>query len=210
MGIGSSYSIGLQSFTRIVCAPVVQMFYLKIIEHDLDESYLKLSLFRIVVKATPKVITEVLGILLVEAPFMSELEFTSELLDRVAIDLWGEVRDPFVSKKKIIPFSILITKICQRARWNFLYILHFSNQWVPLIPHLGIEVKDRLRVPLVLRRRCVIVELRSKLVKVTRIQVSKLNFVLSLMHWMRKFLHNPPCCLNRFLNSNLIWRETSH
>ena len=68
------------------------MFYLKIIEHDLDESYLKLSLFRIVVKATPKVITEVLVILLVEAPFMSELEFTSELLDRVAIDLWGEVQ----------------------------------------------------------------------------------------------------------------------
>ena len=73
------------------------MFYLKIIEHDLDESYLKLSLFRIVVKATPKVITEVLGILLVEAPFMSELEFTSKLLDRVAIDLWGEVRGQLVS-----------------------------------------------------------------------------------------------------------------
>ena len=80
-----------------MCAPVVQMFYLKIIEHDLDESYLKLSLFRIVVKATPKVITEVLVILLVEAPFMSELEFTSELLDRVAIDLWGEVRGQLVS-----------------------------------------------------------------------------------------------------------------
>ena len=80
-----------------MCAPVVQMFYLKIIEHDLDESYLKLSLFRIVVKATPKVITEVLGILLVEAPFMSELEFTSKLLDRVAIDLWGEVRGQLVS-----------------------------------------------------------------------------------------------------------------
>ena len=73
------------------------MFYLNIIEHDLDESYLKSSLFGIVVKATPKVITEVLGILLVEAPFMSELEFTSELLDRVAIDLWGEVRGQLVS-----------------------------------------------------------------------------------------------------------------
>ena len=84
--------IHLAGFTRIVCAPIVRMFYLNIIEHDLDESYLKSSHFGIVVKATPKVITEVLVILLVEAPFMSELEFTSELLDRVAIDLWGEVQ----------------------------------------------------------------------------------------------------------------------
>ena len=67
------------------------MFYLNIIEHDLDESYLKSSLFGIVVKVTLEVIAEVLGILLVEAPFV-DLEITFELLDRVFIDLWEEVR----------------------------------------------------------------------------------------------------------------------
>ena len=68
------------------------MFYSNIIEHDLYESYLKSSLFGIVVKVTPEVIVEVLGIPLVEAPFASDLEITYELLDRVSIDLWGEVR----------------------------------------------------------------------------------------------------------------------
>ncbi|RVW79775.1 Retrovirus-related Pol polyprotein from transposon RE1 [Vitis vinifera] len=43
-------------------------------------------------KVTPEVIVEVLGIPMVEAPFVSELEITSELLDRVSIDLWREVR----------------------------------------------------------------------------------------------------------------------
>ena len=33
-------------------------------------------------------IAEVLGILLVEAPSMSDLEITFEPLDRVSIDLW--------------------------------------------------------------------------------------------------------------------------
>lgn len=56
------------------------MFYSNIIEHDLDESYLKSSLFGIVVKVTLEVVVEVLGILLVDAPFIIELEITSELL----------------------------------------------------------------------------------------------------------------------------------
>ena len=77
----------LAGFIRTVCAPIVHMFYLNIIKHDLDESHLKSSLFGIVVKVTPKVVVEVLGITLVKAPFMSELEITSKLLD-----LWGEVR----------------------------------------------------------------------------------------------------------------------
>ena len=68
------------------------MFYSNIIEHDLDESYLQSSLFGIVVKVTPKIIVEVLGIPLVQAPSVSDLEITSDLLDRVSIDLWGEVR----------------------------------------------------------------------------------------------------------------------
>lgn len=57
------------------------MFYSNIIEHDLDESYLKSSLFGIVVKVTLEVVVEVLGILLVDAPSIIELEITSELLE---------------------------------------------------------------------------------------------------------------------------------
>ncbi|KAL6314358.1 hypothetical protein AAG906_021187 [Vitis piasezkii] len=41
------------------------------------KSYLKSSLFGIVVKVTPEVVVEVLGITLVKAPSMSELEITS-------------------------------------------------------------------------------------------------------------------------------------
>ena len=82
----------LANFTRSACVPIVRMFYSNIIEHDLDESYLQSSLFGIVVKVTPKIIAEVLGIPLVQAPSVSDLEITSDLLDRVSIDLWGEVR----------------------------------------------------------------------------------------------------------------------
>ena len=82
----------LASFTETMCDPIVRMFYSNIIEHDLDESYLKSSLFRIVVKVTLEVIAKVLGIPLVEAPSVSDLEITYELLDRVFIDLWGKVR----------------------------------------------------------------------------------------------------------------------
>ena len=46
----------LASFTRTMCDPIVRMFYSNIIEHDLDESYLKSSFFGIVVKVTPEVI----------------------------------------------------------------------------------------------------------------------------------------------------------
>ena len=67
------------------------MFYLNIIEHDLDESYLKSSLFGIVVKVTPEVIVKVLGISLVEAPSVSDLEITSKLSNKVSIDLWADV-----------------------------------------------------------------------------------------------------------------------
>ena len=67
------------------------MFYLNIIEHDLDESYLKSSLFGIVVKVTLEVIVEVLGISLVEAPSVSDLEITSKLSNKVSIDLWADV-----------------------------------------------------------------------------------------------------------------------
>ena len=82
----------LANFTGTACAPIVQMLYSNIIEHDLDESYLQSSLFGIVVKVTPEIIVEVLGIPLVQAPSVSDLEITPDLLDRVSIDLWGEIR----------------------------------------------------------------------------------------------------------------------
>ena len=76
-----------------------------------------------------------------------------------------------MSKKDVLSYDILITKLCQRARVEFLVNSFFLKPMVPLIPHLGIEVRNRLRVPLVIRRRCVVVELRAKLVKVTQIQL---------------------------------------
>ncbi|RVW45730.1 hypothetical protein CK203_095008 [Vitis vinifera] len=63
----------LANFTRSTCAPIVRMFYSNIIEHDLDESYLQSSLFGIVVKVTLKIIVEVLGIPLVQAPSTGSL-----------------------------------------------------------------------------------------------------------------------------------------
>lgn len=80
----------LASFTKIACAPIVYMFYSNIIEYDLDGSYLKSSLFGIVVKVTPEVVVKVLSISLVDALSMSELEIIFELLDRVSVDSWGK------------------------------------------------------------------------------------------------------------------------
>ena len=79
--------IPLASFIRTAWAPIIFLFYLNIIEHDLDESYLKSSLFGIVVKVTSEVVAEVLGILFVDAPSMSELKVTLGLLDTVLVDL---------------------------------------------------------------------------------------------------------------------------
>ncbi|KAJ9682852.1 hypothetical protein PVL29_018724 [Vitis rotundifolia] len=94
------------------------MFYSNIIEHDLDESYLQSSLFGIVVKVTPEIIAEVLGIPLVEAPSVCDLEITSELLDRVSIDLWGEVRGQLG--------SVVHTGSISRPAWVLATLLSFS------------------------------------------------------------------------------------
>ncbi|RVW94394.1 Copia protein [Vitis vinifera] len=93
----------LANFTGSACVPIVQMFYSNIIEHDLDESYLQLSLFGIVVKVTPKIIAEVLA-----------------------------SRDPTVSKKEVLPYDILITQICQRAGVVFLVNSHFLVPMGPI------------------------------------------------------------------------------
>ncbi|KAL6340170.1 hypothetical protein AAG906_040606 [Vitis piasezkii] len=69
-------------------------------------------------KVTLKVIAEVLGIPLVEAPFASELEITFELLDRVSIDLWGEVRGQLG--------SVVHTGSISRLAWVMVTFLTFS------------------------------------------------------------------------------------
>ncbi|RVW68348.1 hypothetical protein CK203_064542 [Vitis vinifera] len=69
----------LANFTKSACVPIVRMFYSNIIEHDLDESYLQSSLFGIVVKVTPKIIAEVLGIPLVQAPSLGSGVHTGSL-----------------------------------------------------------------------------------------------------------------------------------
>ena len=76
-----------------------------------------------------------------------------------------------MSKYEVFPYGILITKICQMVGVEFPINSSFLNQWVPLIPYIGIEVGEGLRVPLVLRKMCAIVELREKLMKVTQIQL---------------------------------------
>ncbi|KAJ9692515.1 hypothetical protein PVL29_011529 [Vitis rotundifolia] len=108
----------LANFTGVACALIVRMFYSNIIEHDLDESYLQSSLFGIVVKVTPEIIAEVLGIPLVEAPSVCDLEITSELLDRVSIDLWGEVRGQLG--------SVVHTGSISRPAWVLATLLSFS------------------------------------------------------------------------------------
>ena len=50
--------------------------------------------------------------------------------------------------------------------WNFLKIHLFSNWYVPLIPHFGVEARDKLRVPSILGRECVVLEIKTQLVKV--------------------------------------------
>ena len=75
-----------------------------------------------------------------------------------------------MSKKEVIPYGILITKICQRVGVEFPVNSSFLEP-MGLIDNLGIEVKNRLRMPSVLRKRCTIVELRENLVKVNQIQL---------------------------------------
>ncbi|RVW20082.1 hypothetical protein CK203_116502 [Vitis vinifera] len=188
----------LANFTGSACAPIVRMFYSNIIEHDLDESYLQSSLFGIVVKVTPKIIAEVLGIPLVQAPSVSDLEITSDLLDRVSIDLWGEFIPPShranickngcillsLSKKEVLPYGILITQICQRAGVVFPVNSPFLMPMGPIDTSSWNRRQGQIKGALVLRRRFDALD--------------------------EKILLNPPYCLSRFLNSNLIWREASH
>ncbi|KAJ9682570.1 hypothetical protein PVL29_018484 [Vitis rotundifolia] len=99
----------LVGLTGTACAPIVCMFYLNIIEHDLGKSYLKLSLFGIVVKVTPEVIVEVLGIPLVETPFVSELKITSELVDRLVLVIHtGSISSPMWVLVTFLTFSVYL------------------------------------------------------------------------------------------------------
>ena len=94
------------------------MFYSNIIEHDLDESYLQSSLFGIVVKIIPEIIVKVLGIPLVQALSVNDLEIISDLLDRVSIHLWGEVRGQLG--------SVVHTGSISRPAWVLAIFLSFS------------------------------------------------------------------------------------
>ena len=47
----------------------------------MDKTYLKSIILRTMVEVTPKVVVKVLGILLVYAPVVFELEVSKELLD---------------------------------------------------------------------------------------------------------------------------------
>ncbi|KAJ9702927.1 hypothetical protein PVL29_004600 [Vitis rotundifolia] len=114
----------LANFTGTACALLFRMFYSNIIEYDLDESYLKSSLFGIVVKVTLEVIVEVLGIPLVEAPFVSDFKITFELLDRVSIDLWGEVRVLATFLSFLVYVSSHQADICKKGCILLSRILH--------------------------------------------------------------------------------------
>ncbi|KAJ9673019.1 hypothetical protein PVL29_026341 [Vitis rotundifolia] len=124
------YTKVFPNFSGTTCASLVQMFYSNIIEYDLDESYLKSSLFGIVVKVTPEVTAKVLGIPLVETPSVSDLEITFELLDRVSIDLWGEVRGQLGSivLATLLSFSVYPSShqanICKKCCILLSRILH--------------------------------------------------------------------------------------
>ena len=104
------------------------MFYSNIIEHDLDESYLKSSLFIIIVKVTLEMVAEVLGIPLVDAPFVSELEITFDLLDRVFVDLWEEVRGELGAVVHTGSISHLVWVLV-----TFLtFLVYLSFHWEPI------------------------------------------------------------------------------
>ena len=97
--------------------------------------------------------------------YWEPINLASCILDEMIVQ-----EDPLMSKKEVIPYGILITKICQRVGVEFPVNSSFLEP-MGLIDNLGIEVKNRLRMPSVLRKRCAIVELRENLVKVTQIQL---------------------------------------
>ena len=76
-----------------------------------------------------------------------------------------------MSKKEVLPYDILITQICQRAGVVFLVNSHFLVPMGPIDTSSWNRRQGQIRVPLVLRRRCAIVEPRENLVKVTHIQM---------------------------------------
>ena len=61
--------IPLASFIGTVYAKIVHLFYSNIIKHDMNETYLKESIFGMGIEITSNVVIEVLGIPLVNAPF---------------------------------------------------------------------------------------------------------------------------------------------
>ena len=61
--------IPLASFIGTAYTKIVHLFYSNIIKHDMNETYLKQSIFGMGIEITSNVVIEVLGIPLVNAPF---------------------------------------------------------------------------------------------------------------------------------------------
>ena len=61
--------IPLASFIGTAYAKIVHLFYSNIIKHDMNETYLKQSIFGMGIEITSNVVIEVLSIPLVNAPF---------------------------------------------------------------------------------------------------------------------------------------------
>ena len=113
----------LASFTGTAYAPIVRMFYLNIIEHDLDESYLKSSpawvletflTFSIYPPSHQADICKNGYILLTQIFHREPINLTSCILDKIIVRGY-----PSMSKNEVLPYGILITKIYQRAGVEF-------------------------------------------------------------------------------------------
>ena len=99
------------------------MFYLNIIEHDLDESYLKSSpawvletflTFSIYPPSHQADICKNGYILLTQIFHREPINLTSCILDKIIVRGY-----PSMSKNEVLPYGILITKIYQRAGVEF-------------------------------------------------------------------------------------------
>nr|CAN71408.1 hypothetical protein VITISV_031031 [Vitis vinifera] len=116
--------IPLEGFTRIACAHIVRLFYLNIIEHDWDESYLKSSLFEIVAKVTLEMIFVRRGcIILSQILHREPINLATCIIDEMILR-----GDPSMSKKEVISCGILIVEIYQRVGVEFLVNLSFLKQ----------------------------------------------------------------------------------
>lgn len=107
----------LASFTGSANINLVKLFYANIIEHNLDLMMLKSIIFGKEFFVTPRLITEVLGIPMVDGPSANDFYHTPDLLERASMDLWGENQGPIG--------NVVHTSTLCRSTWVFAsFILH--------------------------------------------------------------------------------------